>query len=73
MKKTVYKIRVGVSRRWRKLVIDLDSGYFHRPGEVHESSKSHVPVLSKKRNLQGEAPNPTRCSGSFGIKTIESM
>ena len=68
-----YRNRVCSSRRWRKLVIDLDVGDSQGPGEVYESSKSHVLVLCMKRNLQGEAPNPKKCSVGFGFKTIESM
>ena len=71
--KAGYENRVCSSRRWRKLVIDMDFGDSQVPGEVHESSKSHVPVLCMKRSLQGEAPNPKKCSGGFGLKTIESM
>ena len=71
-KKAGYNNRVCSSRRWRKLVIDLDFGESQVPGEVRESSNSHVSVLCMKRNLQGEVPNPKKCTVGFGLKTIES-
>ena len=71
-KNSGYNNRVCSSRRWRKLVLDFDLGESQFLSDVHESSKSHVPVLCMTRDLQGEVPNPKKRSVGFGLKTIES-